>query len=348
MSDPSGSNHPHCHPQRFRAATVRERLPCRPSNRSLTVAALLLLIAAVCQAADWSTLYTPAKLKAEQPRLQTAIDFLIQKEIQPFIPAEQATAFGLQTIDLPLDGFRSDPLDVYAENGHIILPVRTLLFLEDLSRCYGWLWTNRMSTKTVDEYLGMLRYRSASDFPDHQYPDPLKALHIPENALSDPKVVDSAVQLRRTADSFLLLHQFAHLQLHHQPAANHSFSDAQEEEADAYALNIMKENSVTPTGIFLVMYSGMFFESGAGTALHPVTASRMLAMAHFMDERVFEFIRGRPDKATAMDGIHSIASLLVEGAEWLTIGSHRQDLQHLALKTDPATLQPRPLPKTTK
>jgi len=316
--------------------------------RTLFLIFLFLWISGVCHAADWSTLYTPAKLKAEQPRLQTAIDFLIQKEIQPFLPAQQATVFGLQTIDLPLEGFRSDPLDVYAENGRIILPVRTLLFLEDLSRCYAWLWTNRMSTKTVDEYLGMLRYRTASDFPDHQYPAPLKALHIPDDALSDPKVVESAVRLRRTADAFLLLHQFAHLQLHHQPAASHGFTDAQEEEADAYALNIMKANSVTPTGIFLVMYSGMFFESGSGLALHPVTPHRMLAMAHFLDERVFEFIGGRGDKATAMDGIHSIASLLVEGAEWLTVRTHQDDLEQLALKTDPAKLQPRPLPKTTK
>jgi len=315
---------------------------------AVRAAICLLLIALSCQAADYSTLYTPAKLKAEQPRLQTAIDFLIQKEIQPFLPAQQATAFGLQTIGLPLEGFRSDPLDIYAENSRIVLPVRTLLFLEDLSRCYAWLWTNRMSTKTVDEYLGMLRYRSPADFPDHQYPGPLKALHIPENALSDPKVVESAVRLRRTADAFLLLHQFAHLQLHHQAATNHGFTDTQEIEADRYALNIMKENSVTPTGIFLVMYAGLFFETGAGTALHPVTANRMLAMAHFLDERVFEFIRGRADKATAMDGIHSIASLLVEGAEWLNVRAHQGDLEQLALKTDPATLQPRPLPRTTK
>jgi len=309
---------------------------------------LLFCLAVVCPAADWSTLYSPAKLKAEQPRLQTAIDFLIQKEIQPFLPDQQVTAFGLQPIDLPLDGFRSDPLDIYAENGHIIFPVRTLLFVEDLSRCYGWLWANRMSTKTVDEYLGMLRYRSPSDFPGGQYPDPLKALHIPDNALSNPKVVEAAVRLRRTADAFLLLHQFAHLQLHHQPAANRSFTDAQEIEADRYALNIIKDNSVTPTGIFLVMYSGMFLETGSGLALHPVTPNRMLAMAHFLDERVFEFIRGRPDKATAMDGIHSIASLLVEGVEWLNIRTHQEDLEQLALKTDIATLQPRPLPKTTK
>jgi len=302
----------------------------------------------VCCAAGWSSLYDEAKTKAEQARLQTAIDVLIQKEIQPFIPAQQATAFGLQAVDLPLEGYRSDPLDFYAQNGHIILPVRTLLFVEDLSRAYGWMWSNRFSTKTVDEYLSMLRYRNASDFPGGRYPPPLQAMHIPDNALADPTVVETSVRLRRTAYAFMLLHQFAHLQMDHDTGGNRGVSEAQEEQADRYALNIMKENSATPTGILLVMYSSMYFETGTGISLHPVTAQRLEAMAHFMDGRIGEFIRGRPDKATAADGIHSIANLLVEASRWLSVRGHQEELQQLALKTDASTLQPRPLPRTTK
>jgi hypothetical protein len=302
----------------------------------------------MCSAADWSSLYDSGKLEAEKPRLQKTIDLVIEKEIQPYVPPQAATAFGLQTIDLPLNGFRSDPLDFYAQDRHIILPVRTLLFIEDLCRAYGWMWANRYTTKTADEYLSMLRYRNASDFPDGKYPPPLQALHIPENALADARVVETSVRIRRTAYSFILLHQFAHLQLHHEPSGNRGFSEAQEEEADRYALDILKNNSATPTGVLLVMQSLMFFEGGDVGALHPITPKRMEAMAHFMDGRVTEFIRGRPDKATAMDAIQSIASLLVEGSEWLSVRGHQQELQQLAMKTDPSTLQPRPLPKTTK
>ncbi len=309
---------------------------------------IFICCASICSGADWSSLYDAKKLQAEQPRLQTAIDVVIQKEIQPFIPELQATAFGLQTIELPLNGFRSDPLDFYVQDRHIILPVRTLLFVEDLSRAYGWMWSNRFTTKTVDEYLSMLRYRNASDFPDGKFPSPLPALHIPENALSDPKVVETSVRIRRTAYAFMLLHQFAHLHLRHETNGSRGFFEAQEEEADNFALSIMKQNSVTPTGILLVLYSSMFFETGEGIALHPVTPQRMVAMSHFLDSHVLEFIHGRPDKAVAMDAIHSIASLLVEGSEWLMVRGHQEELQQLAMKTDPSTLQPRPLPRNTK
>jgi len=288
-------------------------------------------------------LYDASKLEAEKPRLQTAINLLIQKEIAPFIPATEATAFGLQPIELPLTGRRSNPLDFYAQGNQIVLPVETLLFIEDLARTYGWLWANRCTTKTVDEYLCMLRYRSPSEFPGARYPTPLVALHVPPNSLDDPRVVEASVRLRRIAYMFMLLHEFGHLQLHHQ-----SKGEALEEEADRYALEIMKNNSETPTGILIVMYAGLFFENGDANALHPISAHRLAAMAHFLDGRVTEFVGGRPDRANATDAIFSIARLLEESVQWLGVRGHREFLQQLALKTDPSTLQPRPLPRTTR
>lgn len=309
---------------------------------------LVVVFAATCSAADWSSIYDTGTLEAQKPRLQTTINLLIEKEIAPFVPSQTAMLIGLQNIDLPLNGFRSDPLDFYARNRHIILPVRTLLFIEDLSRSYGWMWANRYTTKTADEYLSMLRYRNASDLAGGKYPAPREALHIPEDALANQKVVDASARLRKTAFGFILLHQFAHLQLHHEGKGGTGYTEEQEEQADEYALDIMKNNSLPPTGVLLVMQSMMFFEGGETGSLHPVTPQRLQAMAHYMDAHVMEFIRGRADKPAAMDGIHSIALLLVEGAEWLSVRGHQQELQQLAMRTDPSTLQPRPLPKTTR
>lgn len=310
---------------------------------------LFLSVCAVCAAQDWSSLYDSAKLEGEKDRLQTALNVVVEKEITPYIPSQQSTAFGLLTYDLPLNGFRSDPLDVYSQNQHMVLPVRTLLFVEDLARAYGWMWANQCTTKTVDEYLSMLRYRPASSFADHRDPEPLTALHIPDNALADARVVDGSVRLRRTAYSFLILHQFAHMRLQHQPKANHVYSEAQEEEADRYALEIMKNNSATPTGIMIVMYGGLFLDGAPdATALHPVTAQRLSAMAQFLSGRANEFVAGRPDRKRASDAVYSMALLLRQASEYLSIRGHQQEIEQLALKTDPSTLQPRPLPKNTR
>jgi hypothetical protein len=210
------------------------------------------------------------------------------------------------------------------------------------------MWANRYTTRTVDEYLGMLRYREPSDFADNKFPTPLLALHVPEDALSDPKVVEASVRVRRTAYAFLLLHQFGHLRLRHEPSGGRGFSEAQEEEADSFALSIMKGNSVTPTGIYLVLNAAMLFQTGDGVGMHPVTSHRILAISHFLDAHVLEFVHGRPDKAAAMDGIHNISYLLAQASEWLSIPGRREQLHQLALRTSPETLQPKSLPKTTK
>ncbi len=309
--------------------------------------ALFLFVVGACYGADLGSLYDSARLTAEQVRLQTSMNLVLEREIVPVVRSEQATIIGLQPLDLPLEGLRTDPLDFYAEKSHIVIPIRTLLFVEDLSRAYGWLWTDRYSTKTVDEYLNMLRYRSAADFPGGRLPGPLEALHIPADALSNTRVVETSVRIRKTAYAFLFLHQLGHLQLNHNKGPKQAYSEAEEEAADEFALNIMKANSATPTGILVLMWSGLYLETGTGSALHPVSGQRMDAIAHYMGSHVLEFIHGRSDQAVAMSGIHSIASLLNDASQWLAIKSHREELQSLALKTDPSTLQPRPLPKST-
>jgi hypothetical protein len=321
------------------------KLPCVSWGRLLC---LPFLLQPLMFAGDWSSLYTSAKLQAEKPRLQQAVDYVIKNEVEPFIPPDLKVAFGLQSFELPILSGASDPLSVYSQNGRVELPVLTLLFVEDLARAYGWLTTNRYTTKTVDEYLAMLRYRKPDDFPDHRYPPPLTALHIPDNALSDPKVVDISVKTRRTAYAFLLMHQYAHVHLQLDASAKGAKTEVAEEAADAYALDILKGNSTTPTGVLFVMQSWLFFEGGNPDAVHPVSARRLQAIAKYMDAHVDEFVRGRTNQRSAVDVIHSIASLLNQSAEYMGIPGHQEDLRDFALKTDVASLKPRPLPVNTR
>ncbi len=298
-------------------------------------------------AGDWSSLYDHSHLEAEKPRLQKALDYVLANEIQPYLPEGQRVAFGLQQINLPLPSAVPNPLSIYSENRAIQFPLFSMLFVEDLARAYSWLWTNRYSTKTVDEYLAMLRYRSADDFPDHRYPSPLAALHIPADALSDNKVLDLAVKTRRTAFAFLLLHEYAHIRLQSADAKTLKVEDS-EERADEYALEILKNNSAPPTGLLLVMQSWLFLGPGNSGAEHPVTAKRFYAMAHYLDAHVIEFVRGRPNPATSTDVIHSIALVLRQEADLEAVPAHNTALREVALKTDVESLKPKPLPRSTK
>jgi hypothetical protein len=298
-------------------------------------------------AGDWSSLYDHSHLEAEKPRLQKALDYVLANEIQPYLPEGQRVAFGLEQIDLPLPSAVPNPLSIYSENRAIEFPLSSMLFVEDLARAYSWLWTNRYSTKTVDEYLAMLRYRNADDFPDHRYPSPLSALHIPSDALGDKKVVDLAVKTRRTAYAFLLLHEYSHIRLQSAAAKTLKTEDS-EERADEYALEILKNNSAPPTGLLLVMQSWLFLEAGNPASEHPVTAKRLEAIAHYLDAHVIEFVRGRPNPSNSTDVIHSIALVLRQEAELQAVPGHNAALQEVALKTDVESLKPRPLPRSTK
>jgi hypothetical protein len=73
-------------------------------------------------------------------------------------------------IELPLIGAKTGtPLDFYTmgQVGHaaVFMPVFSLLFLEDLASAFAWLQRHDYSLETVEEYITMLRYKKASDFP---------------------------------------------------------------------------------------------------------------------------------------------------------------------------------------
>jgi hypothetical protein len=209
------------------------------------------------------------------------------------------------------------------------LPVFTLLFVEDLAKAYAWLLANRCSTETVDEYAGMLHYRQPNEFPYGKYPAPLPALHIPVNALEDPAVKKMFPRLKNTAYAFMVLHEFGHLH-----------GQASEEQADLFALDIMKRNSEIPFGLLMYLEAALYLPADT----HPVTAPRLLAMANYLDLRVLEFVEGRPDRAAGITAIHSIASRLRVSAAWLSDTEDQRLWAEQARKTDVAALRPRRQP----
>jgi len=307
---------------------------------------ILLLASSALSAADWSSLYGASSLEKQRPRLRHDVDLVIAQEIQPFLTAEQAHAFSNIQLDLPVSAPPdANPFDVYSPGeGRITLPLLTIAFVEDMAEAYSWLWANRYSSRTVDEYLGMLSNRSPSDFPDNRYPSPLIALHIPANAMEDPAVAKMTERVRGTTLSFILLHQFGHFSYRtsaEEAVLKHGL-EADEEFADAFALEVMKKNSETPAGLLMLIH-GMMYLPTVAPKNHPISKPRLKAMADFLDIRVREFSEGRPDRRLATVAIESLAGHIRQAAAFLADTTGQQLWAEQSRKTTIADLAPRHL-----
>jgi hypothetical protein len=307
--------------------------------------ALIFSMSALCS--DWSSLYDAAKLESQRPRLQQDLDTVIAQEIRPFLTLEQAHAFFAIRLDCPAEvGPDPNPLDFYSPNdGHIVVPLMTVAFVEDLAEAYAWLWANHFSSRTVDEYLGMLREHAPGDFPNHKYPSPLVALHIPADAMTDPAVANMAQRVRGTTLAFILLHQFGHMNYvssAEDAAMRRHHVDGEEERADLMALEVMKKNSETPAGLLMLIHGMMYLPSSAPKD-HPLTEARLKAMADYLDAGVREFSDGRPDRELARVAIQSLAGHIRQAARFLDDGTGQQLWAEQGRKTTVADLTPRHL-----
>jgi hypothetical protein len=306
---------------------------------------LALLWASHAFCADWSSLYDAKYLESHRDGLAKDVDLVVAQEIQPFLTTAQALAFSEIKIDLPATAEPTpNPFDFYsASAGHITLPLLTVAFIEDMSEAYAWLWANRYSSQTVDEYLGMLRNRAPGDFPAHRYPRPLEALHIPVDALENAAVAKMTERVRATTLSFMVLHEFGHMS--YRSAAEESTLkrervEGEEELADRFALDVMKKNSETPTGLLMLIH-GMLYLPTAPPKEHPVTSHRLNTMADYLDVSVREFAEGRPDRGLATVAIRSLANHIRKAALFLSDTTGQKLWAEESSQTTIASLVPR-------
>jgi hypothetical protein len=306
-----------------------------------------LLFATIGFCSDFTSLYGSDKLESERARFERDLYTVIAQEIEPFLTLEEAHAFSNIQLNLPVTAPPDpNPLDFYSpDKGHITVPLLTIAFVEDMAEAYSWLWANHYSSQTVDEYLGMLRERAPDAFPNHHYPNPLVALHIPKNAMDDPAVAKMAERVRGTTLSFIILHQFGHLAYvpsSEEGAFKHNAVQASEERADAFALEVMKKNSEPPAGLLMLVH-GMMYLPASEPKTHPLSPGRLDAMADYLDVRVRQFVEGRPDHRLAQIAIQSLAGHLRQAAKFLSDETGQQLWAERSRRTTIADLAPRHL-----
>lgn len=283
-----------------------KHVPGRPPfPRLLGVAAAVLVAGVIGQSATAGAqaLYDRAALAADQQRYTERVAFLLQRGLLDFATAEEKRALDGVLVDHPLRGrdLLSVEATVIAGTPVVTAPVEALKFIEDLSVAYAWRFTNRYSLEPMDEYVAMLKHRPAADFPNDRPPDPMTALGVPERIWEqDPRVDDLSLRFRNTAWAFILAHELGHLRFGHTlTPASPPEVQRQEEQADAFAVDLLARSETIPMGMILwfqatagYLKNRADFASDAAyaewlmsEASHPVNGRRMRSLATALDRQ---------------------------------------------------------------
>jgi hypothetical protein len=306
---------------------MTKQLPCLIAQLTLT---LLLAVdgsvALSSEAAEASPLYEGKKLIQEKPRLENAVRQIWTKAYLPALtPEEKRRLSGLQ-LAFPLIREKPSLIDFSAnsENDTISLSIGSLLFFEELSIAYAWLWANGYNLSTIDEYVAMLKYRKPSSFAGNRYPLPLPALHIPTSALANSKVDDLSLRFRNTAFAFILGHELGHI-YHHHPLPGKIPTQQQirdnETAADYFALELLRRTSTIPMGATLFFQASAYWFRNRGDypneqewqsylkedAEHPLTADRLRLLAERMEVTAGDFARNESNKRFGIESVQFIA-----------------------------------------
>jgi len=231
--------------------------------------------------ADLSDLYDTATLKQWWDRNSSFVQKIFDRLVYPALLDEEKQRLGSARPEHPLlpdERYRAIPIAFYNPVGTsaVVMPVSSLKFLDDLCVADAWLHVNGYTEETVFDYSGMLVYR---DFTGRALPRPLPTLGIPADALADSRVKDLADANFISAYTFILLHELGHVYYRH-AADNYQQSQANERQADSFALKVILRTKLPPLGMlifFLADASWTSYPTKATT--HPLTSDRLIALA---------------------------------------------------------------------
>ena len=298
----------------------------RPIAVALATALALGLVPSA-PARDLGSLYGEETLRSWQSRFQTGVLRNYSQIILPQLTNEERQALAGVQFAFPLRSPDGDPFAFYATHPPptVNLPVLSLKFFDDFSVALAWLSRKGYSLDTAYDYLAMLKYADASELGG-RYPPPLEALQIPEDALADQHVADLAGKIFDSAIGFVMLHELGHIRFRHPgngPEVPSDVSRANEEAADAFALEIMRRTESQPTGMAFLFLAFAYGTQNRGDfkgvadyqralqkATHPLTEARMRALADELRNAVDDFARNESDPVAGRKAILYIADQL--------------------------------------
>jgi len=274
----------------------------------------LLLLAAMLLPVDagaegWAGFYDRKTLVYWQGQTPPGIEENFREVIWPKLTPEEKRSLGRVVLDFPLEDTQH-PMNFYAVAGGgkktITLPVSSLRFLGDMAVAYAWLNASGYSIDPVTDYLAMLKYQWPDGLAGRRY-RPRDALGIPDDATSNARVNTQFQRIFGTAIVFVLGHELGHLYYQHGTNVSPERSREQEEEADRFGMELMRRIGDAPVGMVQFFYilahlepykSDPNYPARRTTATHPVTSSRLRAIAAGIETNAADFSRTGTQPAT--------------------------------------------------
>lgn len=265
-----------------------------PQRILSTIGVLLVALSLVPQCrCEVIGVYDARKLAAERVRLEKRARELWQKMYDELLTPDDQVALKQARLRFPTLSPDGSLLNFYADSrqGIVDLPIHSLLLLEDACTAYAWLYHKGYSAITINEYASMLKHRRPGDFPGGEFPPPLKALGIPDDALLDKQVNELSLRFRNSAYAYVLAHEMGHVLRRHPGNQNvrADVSRTNELQADEFALQVLRQDRQVPMGAILFFQMTAFIASpgrfdyptveewqkALREATHPVTSDRV-------------------------------------------------------------------------
>jgi peptidase M48-like protein len=269
----------------------------------------LLLLPAAAGAQGWAGFYDRKTLLYWESQTPPDIEENFRDVVWPRLTPDEKRILGRVTLDFPLEDAQH-PMNFYARAGGgkkiITLPVSSLRFLGDIALAYAWLAASGFATDPIMDYVAMLKYQWPDGLAGRRY-RPREALGIPDDATANARVDSQFQRIFGTAIVFVLSHELGHLYHRHGTEVSPERSRQQEEEADRFAMEVMRRIGEAPLGMvqffsvlaYLEPYtSDPDYLARRSTATHPVTSSRLRAIAAGLETYSADFSRTGTPRTT--------------------------------------------------
>lgn len=272
---------------------------------------LILLLCALplaAEARDFSRIYPASELKRANGVYSPNVQGMLFEDVARYLLDDEIATLRRVRLWQPWDR-TVDPFEFSANavTGVILVPTFSVKFLDDLAVATAWFERFGCKKESVFDYVASL------DHGTLDLPDPLTALAVPDQAYKLDNFVDDVSQKTlKSALVFIMLHELGHVHHRHRPYGEITArqAQAQEAEADRFAMRVLRRMRLPPMGVtlwFMAVSMRDPLVPGSPRQTHPLTSSRLQAIAADLRRRPDDFIEPANRGKLTPDTIRAVA-----------------------------------------